>query len=76
MWIKSEDAAAVDGEIESVSSFEEPFSGNENGDLDLAKNAKHALGAKTAQEAVVESPSAACLGAAQCHRLQSSLVTL
>lgn len=31
MWIKSEDAAADDGEVEIVSSCEEPLSGNQNG---------------------------------------------
>ncbi len=31
MWIKSEDAAVDDGEVESVSSCEEPLSGNQNG---------------------------------------------
>jgi hypothetical protein len=31
MWIKSEDAAAEDGEVEIVSSCEGPLSGNQNG---------------------------------------------
>lgn len=29
MWIKSEDEAAVEGEVERVSKFEEPLSENE-----------------------------------------------